>query len=713
MSKKTTIRRWLPLLLLLGLLGLFFGFRLDKYLSFTALRDHRTLLVLWTQTHYILAPLLFMVCYTIAVAISIPGAVFLTLAGGFLFGILWGVVLVVFSATLGATLLFFAVRTALGEWLAKRASGWVERMSQGFQENAFSYLLTLRLTPLFPFWVVNIVPALLNVSAKTFIMATFIGIIPGSFVYVLVGNGLSQVFATKQTPNLGIIFEVQVLGPLLALAALSLIPTLYQFFSRKRKGRKNKNEKIKYDLAIIGGGAGGLSLAAASAQLGLKVVLIESGKMGGDCLNYGCVPSKSLLAAAKSFYHFKQAAQFGVQTQGLTIDFPKVMQHVHQVIANIAKNDSAERFESLGVHVIQTWGHFLTPNTFQVNDKILCAKRFVIATGSSPFIPSIPGIDSVPYLTNETIFDLTEQPEHLMVIGGGPIGCELAQAFAMLGSEVTILEGLNILPKDDAECVAVVRKQLETMDIAIYEQVKVQQIEAHPDAGITVSLKHQNKPLTITGSHLLIATGRHANIGGLNLEKVGVKYTSKGIEVNQRLQTSNKKIYAIGDVAGPYQFTHMASYQAGIALRNIVFKLPAKVNYLAVPWVTYTEPELAQVGLLATDALKCPDLQITEWPFVDNDRAQMERTSNGKIKIITDKKARILGVTIVGPQAGELILPWVMAVREQKTLRSFTDVIAPYPTLSEISKRVAGEFYSPKLFSGTTRWLVRWLQKLG
>lgn len=473
------------------------------------------------------------------------------------------------------------------------------------------------------------------------------------------------------------------------------------------------SESVHCDLAIIGGGAGGLSLAAGSAQLGLKVVLIESGKMGGDCLNYGCVPSKSLLAAAKTFHHLKQASQFGIHAKELTIDFDQVMQHVHHVIGHIAEHDSVERFESLGVQVIQASGQFLAPDTFQAHDKLICAKRFVLATGSSPFIPPIPGLESVPFLTNETIFDLKEQPEHLIVIGGGPIGCELAQAFAMLGSKVTILEGLNILPKDDTDCVAVIRSQLEAMNIAIYEQLKVQRIEPHPEAGITVAIEHQGEFWSMTGSHLLIATGRLANVGGLDLEKAGVQYTPKGIEVNQRLQTSNKKIYAIGDVAGPYQFTHMASYQAGIALRNIVFKWPAKINYQAVPWVTYTEPELAHVGLTSADAQNRPDLHITEKPFADNDRAHAERTLNGKIKIITDKKARILGVTIVGPQAGELILPWVMAVRERKTLRSFTDAIAPYPTLSEISKRVAGEFYTPKLFSDKTRWLVRMLQKLG
>lgn len=283
----------------------------------------------------------------------------------------------------------------------------------------------------------------------------------------------------------------------------------------------------------------------------------------------------------------------------------------------------------------------------------------------------------------------------------------------MLESEVTLLEVLKILPKDDPDCVEVVRSQLEAMSIAIYEKIKELQIKSHSNSNITVSFNHKKEHIEITGSHLLIATGRQANVDSLDLEKAGIKYTSKGIEVNKHLQTSNKKIYALGDVIGTYQFTHMAEYQAGIVLRNLAFKMPAKVDYRAVPWVSYTELELAHVGMLAADALKQSDLKITEWSFVDNDRAQTERNIHGKIKIITDKKGKILGVSIVGPHAGELILPWVIAIRERKTLRTFTDAIIPYPTLSEISKRVAGAFYTPKLFSNKTRTLVRWLQKLG
>jgi len=463
------------------------------------------------------------------------------------------------------------------------------------------------------------------------------------------------------------------------------------------------SKNIHCDIAILGGGAGGLSLAAGASQMGAKVVLIEPSLMGGDCLNYGCVPSKSLLSAAKAYWHASNSQALGVKTKP-ELDFTQVMNHVRNVINDISKNDSVERFEKLGVQVIQKAGKFINPKTFKIGNDLIHAKRFVIATGSSPFVPPIPGLDQTQYETNETIFSLKTQPKHLIVIGGGPIGCELAQAFAMLGTQVTILEAFKILPNDDADCVDIIRKKFELMNIVIHEDIKIQNINQQ-----TVSIKNNGKMIDIQGSHILVATGRRANVNHLDLEKAGVQYSPKGIEVDKRLRSSNKKIYAIGDVAGGFQFTHIASYHASIVLKNILFRWPAKVDYRAVPWVTYTEPEMAHVGLLAKDAEKRSELKITESAFSNNDRAQAEHHIIGKIKVITNKKAQILGVTIVGAHAGELILPWVIAVREKKTLRTFTDTIVPYPTFSEISKRVAGEFYAPTLFSDKVKRLVKLL----
>lgn len=475
----------------------------------------------------------------------------------------------------------------------------------------------------------------------------------------------------------------------------------------------NERNTIKCDIAVIGGGAGGLSVAAGAAQLGVKVVLVESGKMGGDCLNAGCVPSKALLAAAKAQWQAHHSQHFGIDSNSIKTDFKAVMQHVHRVIDNIAEHDSVVRFEKLGVQVIQAAGSFINRNTIQAGAYQVQAKRFIIATGSSAFVPPIEGIESVEYLTNETVFELCEQPKHLIVIGGGPIGCELAQAFAMLGSQVTILEGFKALPKDEPDCVAIVKEHLKTTGVALHEGIKVNSVANHAD-GIAVTCEQDGKALTVNGSHVLVATGRRANVQGLDLEKADINYSPKGIVVDNRLRTSNKKIFAIGDVAGGFQFTHVAGYHAGIVIKNALFRLRAKVDYKAVPWVTYTEPELAHVGLLSEDAQKQGlNIKVTEWPFIDNDRAQTEAHTQGKIKILTDKKARILGATIVGPHAGELILPWVIAIREGRTLRSFTDAIAPYPTLSEISKRVAGDYYAPLLFSSKSRRLVRWLLKLG
>lgn len=468
-----------------------------------------------------------------------------------------------------------------------------------------------------------------------------------------------------------------------------------------------------FDLAIIGGGSAGLSLASGAAQLGLKVALIERDKMGGDCLNYGCVPSKSLLAAAKSIYQARfQAPKFGLELEFKSIDFSKVMQHVFSVIKTIEPHDSIERFESLGVRVFQEHGHFLDAHTIKAGEQSIKARKTVIATGSSAFIPPIKGIDKIKYLTNENIFDLSTLPGHLIVIGGGPIGCELAQAFAMLGSKVTIVEAMDMLSKDDDECVALVKQSLKDMGIAVLEKVKVNEVTQNDTSTIEVKITTASEDKILTGTHLLIAAGRKPNMEHLSLDKAGVFFTKKGVEVNARLQTRQKHIFAIGDVVGPYQFTHMASYQAGVVLRNIVFKIPAKVNYKAVPWVTYTCPELAHVGKSEKDIKEKSAFIISKWPFSQSDRAQTEAETMGMIKVITDKKGKIFGASILGLHAGELILPWAMAIREGKSLRAFTDTITPYPTLSEISKHVAGEFYKPKLFSKKVRSLVSWLQKL-
>ncbi|MDX8413386.1 MAG: FAD-dependent oxidoreductase [Mariprofundales bacterium] len=470
---------------------------------------------------------------------------------------------------------------------------------------------------------------------------------------------------------------------------------------------------IQTDICIIGGGSGGLSVAAGAVQMGAKVVLIEKSAMGGDCLNTGCVPSKAILAAGHAAQSMRTAATFGVKPVEPQTDWAAVHDHIHSVIASIAPNDSVARFEKLGVQVIQAAASFVDQHTVTAGKHQIHAKYFVVATGSSPFVPPIDGLDDTPYFTNENIFTNRAKVDHLLVIGGGPIGIELAQAHRRLGAKVTVLEAMRLLMKDDQECAKIVIDHLRGEGIDFYEGGRNIQLDQDANGAITVRCENEDGSICVTGSHLLIATGRRANVNGLNLEAAGVDFSPRGIVVDARLRSSNKRIFAIGDVAGPYQFTHMAAYQAGIVIRNMLFKLPAKVDYRAVPWVTYTDPELAHVGLTEEIANQSGQaIRVLRWQMAENDRAQAERRSEGMIKVITTTKGHILGATIVALHAGELLQPWVLAISQKMKIGAMASMIAPYPTLSEANKRIAGSFYTDRLFSTTTRRIVRWLMKL-
>jgi len=466
------------------------------------------------------------------------------------------------------------------------------------------------------------------------------------------------------------------------------------------------------DICVIGAGSAGLSVAAGAAQLGAETVLIEAHKMGGDCLNYGCIPSKALLAAAHAAAP-GQADRFGIRMGEPVIDFRTVHDHVHGVIAAIAPHDSAERFRGLGVRVIVAQARFTGPAELVAGDVRIRARRFVVATGSRPLVPSIPGLDRLPYLTNETVFDLVERPRHLLVIGGGPIGCELAQAFRRLGGAASIVEMATLLPKDDPELVAVVRERLQAEGVAVFEGTKVVAAESAAE-GVALLTEAGGTGGRIEGSHLLVAAGRRANIAGLDLDAAGIAWTAAGITVDRHLRTTNRRVYAIGDAVGGLQFTHVAGYHAGIVIRHALFRLPARVDYRAVPWVTYTDPELAQVGLTEAAARAGGRaVRILRWPFVENDRAQTERRTAGFVKAVTTPRGRILGASIVGAEAGELIQPWVLAMANGLKVSALATMVAPYPTLGEASKRAAGSFYTPSLFSDRTRRLVRFLRWFG
>ena len=446
-----------------------------------------------------------------------------------------------------------------------------------------------------------------------------------------------------------------------------------------------------FDIAVIGAGSGGLTVAAAAAQFGQRVVLFEKGEMGGDCLNYGCVPSKALLSAAKQAHAMRSGEAFGVAALEPQVDFPRVMAHVRRAIAAIAPNDSQERFEKLGVKVVRAAAKFRDAKTIEADGTAYTARRMVIATGSRAALPPVPGLSEVPYLTNESIFENHVLPQHLLIIGGGPIGMEMAQAHRRLGSKVTVFEAFDPLAKDDPELTAIVLDKLKSEGIDILARAIITAVTKVPD-GIRIDLKDQE---SITGSHLLVAAGRQPNIEGLNLEAGGIAFTKRGVTVDQGLKSSNARVYAVGDVAGGLQFTHVAGYHAGLVIRNALFGLPVKDNAV-IPWVTYTDPELAHVGLTEAQARNDHGgtIKVLRWPFHENDRAQAEGRTDGLVKAVTSSKGKILGASIVGPQAGELIQPWVLALTRGLKIGAMVGQVLPYPTRGEANRRAAITYYA-------------------
>ncbi len=462
---------------------------------------------------------------------------------------------------------------------------------------------------------------------------------------------------------------------------------------------------------MIGAGSGGLSVAAAAAAFGVSVVLIEKGRMGGDCLNYGCVPSKSLIAAARRADDGATAGVFGVDAHP-KVAFARTHRHVHDVIAAVAPNDSAQRFAGLGVRVIEGAASFTDRSTVRVEDITVQARRFVIATGSSPTIPPVPGLARTPHFTNETIFGLTELPARLLVIGGGSIGLELGQAFRRLGAQVTVIEAARPLARDDAECAQIVVDTLIREGIDIRIGASVQSVR-QTQGGIELAVRQDGVEEVITGIHLLVAAGRSPNVDGLGLERANVAFTEAGITVDRGLRTTNRRVYAVGDVvAGGLMFTHVANYHAGLVIRHALFRLPVKVSYTAVPWVTFTDPELAHVGLTDERARQQGyRIRVMRWPYRENDRAQAERAVTGHAKVVTTARGRILGATVVGAHAGELIAPWGLAVNQGLSVRAMAEMVVPYPTFGEVNKRAALMFFAPAAINPVVRRIVRWLRR--
>ena len=458
-------------------------------------------------------------------------------------------------------------------------------------------------------------------------------------------------------------------------------------------------EYLKPDLCVIGGGSGGLSVAAAAAKMGASVVLIERDKMGGDCLNTGCVPSKALIAAGRRAHIMRTAPEFGIQAEEPKANFGRVNDHIKQVIAGIAPHDSVERFRGLGVEVIEDEARFIDKKTVQAGDIQIRARRFVIATGSRPLVPPVPGLSDAPFLTNESIFELRRKPSELIIIGGGPIGMELAQAHQRLGCNVTVVEMFEPLGRDDPEMTELVTRQLRREGVDIRANTKVLEV-SHKSKSVSVSVETPEGEIEdLVGTHLLVATGRAPNVDRLGLDAANIQFDQKGIKVNKGLKTTNRKVYAIGDVTGGLQFTHVAGYQAGLVIRNALFGLPAKQDDNLIPRATYTDPAIASVGMNEEQVRKAlgDKFRVLRWAFDENDRARAERSIEGCLKVYTDNGGKILGAAAVGLHADELISFYAFAIANKMKVGAFTKMVAPYPTLFEVAKRIGYEYYKDKI----------------
>ena len=486
---------------------------------------------------------------------------------------------------------------------------------------------------------------------------------------------------------------------------------------------KDTRTVLQPDVCVIGAGSGGLSVAAACASFGVEVVLIERHKMGGDCLNYGCVPSKALIAAGKMAHAATAAPAFGVRLGRPDVDWQGVHDHVHSVMAHIAPMDSQERFEALGVRVLRADARFVDKATVEAGDTLVRARRTVVAAGSSPFVPPIPGLGDVPYFTNETLFDRKEAPGRMAVIGGGPIGMEMAQAHLRLGGDVTVIEGHRVLAKDDPELAAIVADALRAEGLRTRENASVVRAEK-TDGAIRLHLETPDGPDTVDADTLMVATGRRANTDGLGLEAAGIETTERGIKVTRGLRTTNRRVYAVGDVADPpdldgkhrggLQFTHVAGYHAGLVVRSLLFRLRAQEDRTILPWATYTDPALAQIGLTEAQAkARHKEVRVLRWPYAENDRATAERHTTGLIKVVTDAKGRILGAGIAGHAAGEMANIWALAVSQKMSVRDIAGYVAPYPTMAEIGKRAATSFYAPTTRRPAVRRAVEFLRRFG
>jgi len=706
------------LLALVAAVVAFVALDLGRYLSLESLKQSQSALSDIVERQPLRAAALYFAIYVAVTALSVPGAAILTLAGGAMFGLLWGTVIVSFASSLGATLAFLAARFVLRDSIQARFGERLAAINQGIEKEGAFYLFTLRLIPLVPFFVVNLVMGLTRMKALTFYAVSQLGMLAGTLVYVNAGTQLARIDSLQGILSPALVGSFVLLG-VFPLIARRIVAALHK---RKVYARWAGVRPRQFDrnLIVIGAGAGGLVSAYIAAAVKAKVTLVEAHKMGGDCLNFGCVPSKALIKSAKLAHQMRHASQYGLADAQPAFSFKAVMARIHAVIAQIAPHDSVERFTGLGVEVLQGYAKIVNPWTVEIalNDggsQRLTTRSIVIAAGAQPVVPPLPGLQEAGYVTSDTLWEqfaqLDEVPARLVVLGGGPIGCELAHAFARLGSQVSQVEmGARVMAREDEEVSALARDALAADGVNVLTGHKALRCE-QSEGRKTLVVEHQGVEKQIPFDQLLCAVGRKARLSGYGLEELGIP-TERTVDTNEYLQTLYPNIYAAGDVAGPYQFTHTASHQAWFATVNALFgewKL-FKADYRVIPWATFIDPEVARVGLNEQEAReKNIDFEVTKYKLDDLDRAIADSETQGFVKVLTvPGKDRILGVTIVGTHAADLLAEYVLAMKQGLGLNKILGTIHTYPTLSEANKYAAGEWKRAHQPEKVLQWVRRY-----
>ena len=703
--------------LLLGMLVValvvILAFDPGRYLNLATLKSQQAALSDYVNAQRTVAMAWGFVIYTGITALSVPGAAVMTLAAGAVFGLGWGTLLVSFASTLGAALAFLSARYLLRGYVQARFGHRLEAINRGIRADGPFYLLTLRLIPLFPFVVVNLLMALTPIRLRDYCLYSQLGMLPATLVFVNAGTRLASIDRLSDIVSAPL---------LLSFALLGLFPFIAKVITRQLKRRRFRADypppaQVDRNVIVIGGGSAGLVAALIAAAVKAKVTLIEQNRMGGDCLNTGCVPSKALLKTAKQIHQARRANQLGIRRMEVEFDFAEVMQRVQDVIASIAPHDSIERFESLGVECLQGEARLLSPYTVTVNGRELSARAIILATGAEPLVPPIPGLDQIPYLTSDTLWQLRSLPARLLVLGGGPIGCELAQAFARLGSQVTIVEmAPKLLPREDDEVSAFVAQVFRDEGIQLELGARASEF-LHDDAGKSLRCARDPKgsanEFTLAFDEVIVALGRRPRVTGFGLEELGVPLAARGtLEVNEYLESRLPSVFACGDVAGPYQFTHTASHQAWYATVNALFGNLQRlaVDYRVIPWCTFVDPEVARVGLNEIEARERGiAYEVTRYDIGELDRAIADGDARGFVKVLTPPGSdRILGATIVAEHAGDLIAEFILAMKYKLGLNKILGTIHIYPTLAEANKFAAGAWRRAHTSPRILAWLARY-----